>query len=508
MKSKGLKRFQLIFTVCMLIICVFSSSFIGSYTVEADGETGDSGGFIIESAKVDGVLDLVGILAGKITIFEGDIYGLTITKRLNNGNVIRITSPGPIPVKQLKASTKGNAIPSFEGLCAPSKLGRLCMENVTMTVTDQAAASISLPNAKVESCYESECGPLPAVESMSEEELKKLLKQLEDNELTLRDILETIQKDTQLLSTLQELLNQVTNLLDTLNVNQSNGLKELISRVTSTLGKVNEEDVNKEQLQEESSVIWDQQESYMGAVSPFLDTMDEASKLSELLEENLTTMEESITNIESMEAKAANDRKIQLAKRYAELIEVAKGMQEGVEASNAEPKAEEDINPAYVRAKLEEYKSIAAPLLEQIQKLEPEKQEIDSEKKEIEKQILSLKDILKSLSGKVQEEENGESPEKPGDFIEDILNPKEKESTKDSNIEEELATESSQDQTTPAETNTRSSEGVTAATPVQESKSEIITEIPKEENVEEVKEEARPIRDFLDKLNPFKRIFP
>ncbi|WP_019152889.1 hypothetical protein [Robertmurraya massiliosenegalensis] len=69
------KRRSFFLSVLVIMVCVFSSSFIGNMTVQGEenierAASEDSGGFIIESVKVDGVLDLAGILLGKITIYE------------------------------------------------------------------------------------------------------------------------------------------------------------------------------------------------------------------------------------------------------------------------------------------------------------------------------------------------------------------------------------------------------------------------------------------------------
>ncbi|MDQ0156253.1 hypothetical protein [Robertmurraya andreesenii] len=403
------KRLRFFLTFWLIFVCVFSSSFIEYRPIQAEGNfvsaaANHSGGFVIQSEKVDGMLDLLGILAGKITIFDGDIYGLTITKRLNVGGnqeplMIKITSPGPIPVNNLKATTLGNRIPEFGGLCMPSRLGRLCMENVVMTVTDQAAAAISLPNAKIETCYESQCGSIPEGGSMSEEEFKKLLEELEANELSLKDILDEMRKDSEKVSLLEQLINQASKALAEIDLDQPNTLKELLAKITNDLTEENIAQVDQAQLIDDTKALWEQQDSYIQAISPFLEIMDDATSLADQLEANLKKMEESLKKIESMEVQETTDKKLQLVKRYAELIKVAEEIKNG--SDQAEQPNSEEIDLKMVRNKLEEYKKIIHPFIEQLRELQTEKDGIEATKVEIEtksselkERIISLKEIL------------------------------------------------------------------------------------------------------------------
>lgn len=121
-----------------------------------DDSNGDSGGFTIHSDKVEGNMDLLSSLAGDVKISEGKIYGLTITKELDTGSkegplIIKIKSPGPVPVEKLEAKAPGG--PHFGGLCVSEHLGWLCLTDVSMTVTNQTVETIDLPNATVETCY-------------------------------------------------------------------------------------------------------------------------------------------------------------------------------------------------------------------------------------------------------------------------------------------------------------------------------------------------------------------
>src|SRR5699024_2031539 len=86
-------------------IPVFAEEEGGSESEKTE-EKANSGGFIIESNKVEGEMDILGALGGNVDIKEGIIEGLTITKSLDTGDergplIIRITSPGPVPIKDL-----------------------------------------------------------------------------------------------------------------------------------------------------------------------------------------------------------------------------------------------------------------------------------------------------------------------------------------------------------------------------------------------------------------------
>lgn len=438
MKRKSKKRVSLFLIVSIMLGCVFSSSFIESTSIRANAEatSEDSGGFIIESEKVDGVLDLVGIIAGKITIYEGDIYGLTITKKVNRGDnqeplLIRIKSPGPIPVKQLTASTKGNSIPEFTGLCTPGKAGRICMENVTMTVTAQQAASIALPNATVETCYASQCSPVADGGSMSEEDLKKLLQQFEDNESSLKEILEMLESDSEQIPALKDLLDLAKNTFETIDLDQEKSLESLLQSVTTTLDNAGTEIINTEELINETNELWRLEDSYLKVVSQFFEKMNDMETVSETLENNLKTMEEKLATIEAFEEKS--DDKIQLAKNYAELIKIAKRTK-AAEQTNVEST---QIESATVRTRLEEYKKVVLPMIEEIKNLQLKMSSLNKEKAEIESETSAIKETITKQKGIFSEEEIkrllGELLSIPGKLI----NNGEKETPKDSTNKQE-----------------------------------------------------------------------
>lgn len=371
----------------------------------------DSGGFIIESVKVDGVLDLAGILLGEITIYEGDIYGLTITKKISLGGnqeplIIKITSPGPIPVKQLTASTKGHSIPEFGGLCKPEKAGRVCMEDVSMTVTAQEAASIALPDAKVETCYARQCGPLPEGSSMSEEQFKEFMKQIEDNESDLIEILEGVEKDSEQLSVLEELLKDAMTAWEVIDSDQT---ESLIHQLTSTLDK-NVENINLHQLAGGANELARKKDHYLQTVANFSEAMSKAEPLVEHLEMNLTQMEAKLEEIESFESKAVNDPKILLVQRYIELIDVSTKTQATIKDSSTE-----------VRTKLEEYKKIIIPILDKFKSLLLEINKIEADKIEIVQKTNSLEETIADKQEQISEEKEEDVIEPIVSITKDLL---------------------------------------------------------------------------------------
>src|SRR5699024_2274796 len=127
---------------------------------EEDGDDGgNSGGFIIHSEKVEGEMDMAGALVGKITIETGTIEGLTITKELDTGDerdpmIIKVTSPGPVEVENLKTETLNGMMPDIGDL----SLGPpVALKDVTMEVDHQNVEKISLPDASIETCFADEC---------------------------------------------------------------------------------------------------------------------------------------------------------------------------------------------------------------------------------------------------------------------------------------------------------------------------------------------------------------
>nr|MBO2482967.1 hypothetical protein [Bacillaceae bacterium] len=62
----------------------------------------------------------------------------------------------------------------------PSKAGWICLENVVMTVTSQSAEGIVLPDARITSCYESECHRQAAMKHAGENMAEQIRKSQAD----------------------------------------------------------------------------------------------------------------------------------------------------------------------------------------------------------------------------------------------------------------------------------------------------------------------------------------
>jgi len=175
-----------------ILLYLFALSFLLSISLDFPANADDrteqeesGGGFTVTADKVEGAMDLLGALTGKIDIQEGNIYGLTIAKTLQKKGdqepfVIQIRSAGPVSVKNLKGETLGGTLPSFTGFCQPSKAGWICLENVVMTVTSQSAEGIVLPDARITSCYESECQRQAAVKHAGENMAEQIRKSQAD----------------------------------------------------------------------------------------------------------------------------------------------------------------------------------------------------------------------------------------------------------------------------------------------------------------------------------------
>lgn len=166
------------FTIALIFIIGFSCpSSISLAQEEEVDDVGHSGGFIVKSEKIEGVMDAFEIMQGNVDIPEGQITGLTITKILTETEhgtlVINIKSPGPVPLDDLRAKSIG--LPFFASLCESEQEEWLCMEGVEMTLSEQSVNSIALPNATVETCYEGQC------EDDKEEEIEEMSIMLDES---------------------------------------------------------------------------------------------------------------------------------------------------------------------------------------------------------------------------------------------------------------------------------------------------------------------------------------
>ena len=169
-----------VFAVCLIL----QDLAIGRATAEIED---DRGGFMVLSERVEGRIDLSGIFQGKIKVQEGFITGLQIQKILPTGKGteplhIIIRSPGPIEVENLEITLVDglNGLPKF---CVSNTPGWLCMENSEMNVSRQSAGKISLPEAEISVCFESQCPPADATEDGTDGEILERVNELLKHQL-------------------------------------------------------------------------------------------------------------------------------------------------------------------------------------------------------------------------------------------------------------------------------------------------------------------------------------
>lgn len=184
---KGFRTNKWIHCCILLFLFGFVFQYFPKVPIHAStnpNEMEHSGGFIIKAKKVEGSMDLLGALLGKIEIGAGQIEELEIFKSLGfegDENIhITIQSPGPVAVKNLKSETLGGSLPEFTGLCLPSQLGWLCLENVTMVVPWQMVEEIDLPQAKITTCFSNECphGQSFAIQNADHESRQQLIQEI------------------------------------------------------------------------------------------------------------------------------------------------------------------------------------------------------------------------------------------------------------------------------------------------------------------------------------------
>lgn len=187
------------FAIALILIIGLCFPAVETLAQEEAEDDGHSGGFLVKSEKIEGVMDAFEIMQGNVDIPEGQIFGLTIIKTLSETEygtlVIKIKSPGPVPLNHLKAKSIG--YPFFASLCDSSKEEWLCMEGVEMTLSEQSVNSIDLPNATVETCYEGQC-------SDDKEEELETLSLMHAEEKSIDDIEQDLQSANEILHVVEE----------------------------------------------------------------------------------------------------------------------------------------------------------------------------------------------------------------------------------------------------------------------------------------------------------------
>jgi hypothetical protein len=395
-------------SICLILILVMAIILTPVSLIFASNSSpepsGNSGGFIIETAKVDGEMDLIGALTGNITIYEGEIHGLTITKVIDRGKgleplVVRITSPGPIPVKNLHAQTMNHELPNIGGLCKPSKPGWICMENVVMNVEEQFVESIFLGDANVHTCYLSECGALPDYNPLiSLEQLEEILNEDNDqSEDELQEILDLIEEQEELSEQLEGLLGKVSDsLTELLNQDYIGQVLQIVMDVehaiTSKLGLENLlPDVH--DIPSVLEYVDEQLRTSTGL-------LEEGKPLLEGIEENIPTIEKMVREYEQKNEEWLNKKK-QLGV-YALLMELADLQESGREITyNVEDNLDEnnelgeELQAIHdridnLKTKMEEQKKLFEQLSTDLDK-------VSSKRAKAEEDVNGLKALLENL---------------------------------------------------------------------------------------------------------------
>jgi Tfp pilus assembly protein PilO len=418
MKTKRVKKLILY----PMIIFVLFVSFVlppSSQAKASDAtKSENSGGFIIETTKVDGAMDLLGALTGNITIWEGQIEGLTITKIIERGGgleplVVRIKAPGPIPVRNLNAQTVGNQLPNIGGLCKPGKLGWICMENVVMNVEEQFVENISLVDATIETCYLSQCGALPAYHPMSLEELEKLLGKEKDKD-SLLDILDLLEEQEKNLERVKEILDTIVGILDDIENHDYPGkLLDEIATVSEGITKK----LGLDQLTAPIKSLKETYDSFTNQVSLLSSIQKEVENLLDKMESGISQLDTRFAeyNSSSAEGQTKNDQLIV----YEQLMALAEQQKAGKELDPAQfDKMLEEI-----REKQEEFQELQKRfdgLKEQFQEqkehyssLKADIESIQSDSKNIDTKYNGLLALLKDIG--TENEEEG--------LLDDILDP-------------------------------------------------------------------------------------
>lgn len=324
--------------------------------VESGEAEGNSGGFTVVSERVEGDMDLLGALTGQIDIAEGKITGLTITKELETGDerdpmVIQITSPGPVDLQELYTETMDGGPPEFdliEGLCTSDTPGWACLEDVTMEVDHQTVENISLPEAKIETCFLDECDfDLPDESTADENTIETALQAIEEQQLSLEDMMDGLKDDEEKLSAIQNLLAEATDIYE--QIQHDEHVEELAAVIedmveffeTETLKDAEEEKAGDEEEKEIDVDSKKQADADQSPVEhPFVQLTDEVhekyDQFDDLSAEFFTVLDEALREIKQL------DESISLKEQSLEVVK-AEENDESVKQAK-EFMAAQDIN--------------------------------------------------------------------------------------------------------------------------------------------------------------------
>lgn len=443
MKNNQKFHNPIFFRLMFIFVCGFLFTHIGTTHVYAEGEEDsgvpeNSGGFIIESEKVEGAMDMLGALEGNIHIKEGVIHGLTITKTLDRGEeqealIIKITSPGPIPVRDLKTSTINGGPPKFGGLCTSSNIDWVCLKNVKMKVPKQVVDKISLPNTTIETCFKSECDNIPEDTSASKKEMQGMMKKMEEQQLTLNEMAKGLKEDKEKLQTIKELLKKINKSYEELEKDgHSEKLEQSLKMITQFLeGEITkeevvqfiednldsknkseeakqDEDTNKSDSVTENPIVSMSDEigkaysSYDKITSEFLNTLEKAIPLVKELEEGIQQKEDSLAAIKKENEKQASDvqqqeESVAALKEKAE-SESSKQDKETENESKSDGQSEKqngnEIDLEDLKKDFDQFKKELKGIRESIDKLKEKEKSINKQMDTIANNITEIKAMI------------------------------------------------------------------------------------------------------------------
>lgn len=324
------------FTIALIFIIGICSPSSISVADEELEDVGHSGGFIVKSEKIEGVMNAFEIMQGNVEIPEGQIIGLTITKKLaetEHGTlVINIKSPGPIPLDDLKAKSIG--YPFFEELCESDNEEWLCMAGVEMTLSEQFANSIDLPNATVETCYEGQCA------DDREEELETMSLMLDD-EKSIEEIEQDLESVNQILHVVEEELDNAQQTNKTIiNDEQENQVNKSLEQFNEPVSEDNEL-LNRANEIHVSYSTFNEHASHFALSTAVIDdilkhvthVLEQSNQAIEDLEESLSEKVEEISQQkQNKETLEAIDEHMELEESLEQLKETLKTLEEKIVA--------------------------------------------------------------------------------------------------------------------------------------------------------------------------------
>lgn len=410
---------------------------------KADSNQENSGGFIIKSEEVKGNIDIIGSLFGKINISKGTIKGLTITKELNTGSgkdpmVIQITSPGPVEVTNLSTETLNGGMPELGGICG---LIPVCLSDVVMEVDHQDVDRISIPNAKIKTCFASECGidESELASAREQKEIKDVLLKMEEQQLSLEEIKEGIEEDKTKLGEVKELVEQVSAGYATLEDEQQvEQLEAGIAEIESILGietpggndePAEEEDSDKEKainieipknldpakLNKTAEKTQEVNEKFTETAEGIFDKLKSLSEAFKELDKSVQLKEKALAEIEKELDEMKEDGQIEKAEMYAALKELAGKDEKELKKLEGSSEDELKLDDLFEKLDVDEVKKALEALRKDVDETGESIDKLEKKEKKLEKrneQILERWDVLKKTMKEVLKEKGQEDEQK------------------------------------------------------------------------------------------------